>query len=248
MIEIEDLHATLAGQEVLRGISFRVDKGEFFALIGKSGSGKSVLLKHVAGLMAPLQGRILIDGEVLNGVGLRQLERIRSRFGFVFQSGALFDSMTVYENLAFPLREKLGMEETEIEKRIEESLEQVGLAGVAAKYPAELSGGMVKRTSLARALITNPEIIFFDEPTTGLDPIIAKSIVGLFSTFHKRLNLTGIIVTHQVDEILPIVQKVGMVHEGKIVLAEVDNGRIRSNNEIIRQFVAGKIDGPINYA
>ncbi len=247
MIEIDNLHKQLAGKDVLRGVSLRVEKGEFFALIGQSGCGKSVLLKHIAGLLQPDRGRILIDGEDLSAARGRDLERIRSRYGFVFQNGALFDSMTVYDNLAFPLREKTRLNEETIREKIAQGLDEVGLKEVESVYPSQLSGGMTKRTALARALVMEPEIIFFDEPTTGLDPIIAKTILELFNTCHEKLNLTGIIVSHQVPDIFQIVQKVGMLHEGKMITAEIRDGKIDTDNPIIQQFVEGRVDGPVQY-
>ncbi len=247
MIEIHNLHKQLAGQDVLRGISFTVKQGEFFALIGKSGSGKSVLLKHIAGLVEPDEGCVLIDGENLTNARRKDLERIRKRCGFVFQHGALFDSMTVYENLAFPLRENSRLSDKEISEKIAHSLEQVELTGVESKFPAQLSGGMIKRTALARALIMDPEIILFDEPTTGLDPIIARSMLRHFKLCHERFNLTGIIVSHKVPDIFRIVQKVGMLHQGEIILVDTENGEAVSNNPVFQQFVQGRVEGPVNY-
>ncbi len=247
MIRIENLEKKLAGSEVLRNVSLQVEKGEFVALIGGSGSGKSVLLKHIAGLMQPDAGHIWLDGVDLCSARKKTLEKIRRRYGFVFQGGALFDSMTIYENLAFPLEEKTRLSEVEIKEKIAKTLEQVELAGVESKYPAQLSGGMVKRTALARAIIMDPEIIFFDEPTTGLDPIIADSMLKLFDAFRKRLNLTGIIVSHRIPQIFSIVQKVAMLHKGMIITAPCENGSINTENEIIRQFVEGTIEGPVQY-
>lgn len=247
MIRVENLKKSLAGAVVLRDVSLRVEKGEFLALIGGSGSGKSVLLKHIVGLMQPDSGRIWIDGEDLGSLRGSRLEKMRRRYGFVFQSGALFDSMTVYENLAFPLREKTRLSETEIKEKIARELEQVELDGVESKYPAQLSGGMVKRTALARALIMDPEIIFFDEPTTGLDPIIADSMLKLFERCHQRLNLTGIIVSHLIPQIFSISQKVAMLHEGKIISAPCENGSIITENSILKQFVEGTTKGPVRY-
>ena len=247
MVRVENLQKSLAGAEVLRDVSLCVEKGEFLALIGGSGSGKSVLLKHIAGLMQPDSGRIWIDGEELGSLRGSRLEKMRRRYGFVFQNGALFDSMTVYDNLAFPLREKTSLSEAEIGKKIAQELEQVELEGVESKYPAQLSGGMVKRTALARALIMDPEIIFFDEPTTGLDPIIADSMLKLFERCHQRLNLTGIIVTHLIPQIFSICQKAAMLHEGKIISAPCENGSIITENQILKQFAEGSTEGPVHY-
>ena len=247
MIHIENLQKKLAGKEVLRNVSLRVEKGEYVALIGRSGCGKSVLLKHIAGLMEPDAGHIWLDGQDLCLARGKKLENIRKRFGFVFQSGALFDSMTVFDNLAFPLREKTSLNETEIREKIIQGLEQVQLEGVESKYPSQLSGGMVKRTALARALVMDPEIIFFDEPTTGLDPIIADSMLKLFDSCRKRLNLSGIIVSHRIPQIFSITQKVAMLHEGEIIAATCENGSIKTENQVLKQFVEGTIDGPVIY-
>ncbi len=247
MIRIENLQKKLAGRDVLRNVTLHVEKGQFVALIGRSGSGKSVLLKHIAGLMAPDAGRIMLDGQNLCAARGKKLETIRRRYGFVFQSGALFDSMTVYDNLAFPLREKTSLGEQEIRKKITQGLEQVELGGVESKYPSQLSGGMVKRTALARALVMDPEIIFFDEPTTGLDPIIADSMLRLFDACRKRLNLTGIIVSHRIPQIFSVSQKVAMLHDGEIIAALCENGSIKTDNQILRQFVEGTVEGPVVY-
>lgn len=247
MIQIENLWKRLGGSDVFRGVSFEVQKGEFLALIGMSGTGKSVLLKHIAGLMKPDRGRILVDGIDVTRASSRELELIRSRFGFVFQNGALFDSMTVFDNVAFPLREKTRMNESAIRDRVRHELEQVGLAGAEAKYPSQLSGGMVKRAALARALVRDPEIVFFDEPTTGLDPIIAKSILQLFDSFHKRLRLTGVLVSHDIPDIFGIVQKVAMLHEGELVALEDAKTIGTCSHPVVDQFIHGRIEGPIRY-
>jgi phospholipid/cholesterol/gamma-HCH transport system ATP-binding protein len=247
MIKIEDLHKSFGGVEVLRGISFEVEGGEILALIGNSGSGKSVLLKHVAGLIQPDQGSVVIDGENMCCLRGRKLESVRRRFGFLFQNGALFDSLTVFENVAFPLREKSELNETEIRKRVLEELHHVSLNGSEEKYPAQLSGGMVKRTALARALVTRPEIMLFDEPTTGLDPIITQAIHRLIESSHKRLGFVGIIVTHEVPKIFEIVQKVAMLHEGVILAAGTPAEILSLGDPIVQQFVYGNVDGPVQY-
>lgn len=245
MIQIEDVWKSFGGQEVLRGASLRVDPGEFVALIGLSGSGKSILLKHIVKLVNPDSGRVLVDGEDLSKLSGTALEQLRSRMGYVFQSGALFDSMTVFDNVAFPLREKTRLNETAIRKRVMAELESVGLSGAEEKYPAHLSGGMIKRVALARTLVRDPEIVLFDEPTTGLDPIVANSILALFDSVHRRLNLAGILVSHDIPEIFGIVQKVAMLHEGRIVAAQTPEEIRDSGHPIVRQFIHGEPDGPI---
>lgn len=211
------------------------------------GSGKSILLKHIVKLLEPDRGTISVAGQELSTVSGRELERLRSRIGYVFQSGALFDSMTVFENVAFPLREKTKMSESAIRQRVMRELGQVGLTGAEHKFPAHLSGGMLKRVALARTLVRDPEIVLFDEPTTGLDPIVSNSILQLFDSAHRRLNLTGILVSHDLPQIFGIVQKVAMLHEGRIVALETSSEIAKSKNPLVQQFVQGKPDGPIKY-
>jgi phospholipid/cholesterol/gamma-HCH transport system ATP-binding protein len=247
MIKVEDLHKSFNGLEVLKGVSFQVEKGEIIALIGRSGYGKSVLLKHVAGLLRPDKGRVVIDGEDISSMTGKKLEAVRRRLGFLFQSGALFDSFTVFENVAFPLREKTKLGEEEIRKQVLGLLDQVGLIGAEEKYPAELSGGMMKRAALARALVINPEIMLFDEPTTGLDPIIACAILNLIDSLHRRFGFTGILVTHEIPTVLQFVQKVAMLHEGQILTVESPEQILSSRDPIVQQFVTACENGPVRY-
>ncbi len=239
MIEVIDLHSTLGRQKVLDGVSLTVEKGEVLALIGKSGVGKSVLLKHVVALMKGERGRVLIGGEEISTAKGRKLERLRSRIGFLFQGGALFDSLTLFDNVAFPLREKTKMEEKEIRERVLYELEQVGLKDMEHKYPAELSGGMRKRAALARCMVTTPEIMLFDEPTTGLDPITAHSINELIKRTHDRACFTGIVVSHEIPDIFFLVDKVAMLHEGRIVAHGTPLDIMKSQHPIVRQFITG---------
>lgn len=247
MIRVEDLRKSFDGLEVLRGVSFQIEKGEILALIGRSGYGKSVLLKHIAGLMRPDRGRVLIDGEDICCLKGKELERLRSRFAFLFQNGALFDSLPVFENVAFPLREKTKLSDREIREKVLSELDQVGLAGAEHKYPGEISGGMIKRAALARALVREPEVMLFDEPTTGLDPIIAHAILNLIDSCHKRLNFTGIIVTHQIPTIFDIVQRVAMLHEGAILITGSPKEICSSKDPIVKQFINGDLEGPLDY-
>ncbi|MEI6562401.1 MAG: ATP-binding cassette domain-containing protein [Verrucomicrobiota bacterium] len=245
MIVIENLCKAFGGQEVLRGVSLEVKAGEFVALVGMSGSGKSLLLRNVVRLIRPDSGRVLVDGRDVARMPRAELEALRSRIGYVFQSGALFDSLTVFDNVAFPLREKTRLGTSAIRRKVMEELDQVGLADAVGKYPAQLSGGMLKRVALARTLVRDPEIILFDEPTTGLDPIVVNSILQLFDSVHKRLNLTGILVSHEIPEIFGIVQKIAMLHEGVIAAVETPESILCSQNPVIDQFVHGKAEGPI---
>ena len=236
MIEAIDIHKSFQGADVLQGINFHVEKGEIMALIGKSGHGKSVLLKHIVGILKPDQGKILIDGEDIGQSRGNVLDRMRRKFGFLFQGGALFDSINVFDNVAFPLREKTHMGGEDIRQRVMKELEQVGLPDAGNKFSAELSGGMKKRVALARCLCTDPEIMLFDEPTTGLDPITARSINNLIRETHERLKFTGIIITHDLTQILSVVQKVAVLNEGRIEII-IKPEEVRSSDDpFIRQF------------
>jgi phospholipid/cholesterol/gamma-HCH transport system ATP-binding protein len=245
MIEVRDLHKSFNGQEVLRGVSLRVERGEIMALIGMSGFGKSVLLKHIIGLMRPDRGEVIIDGQDIFQLRGQALEQLRTRFGFLFQGGALFDSLSVFENVAFPLREKAKMKEEQIREKVLQVLEQVGMAGTEDKYPAELSGGMKKRVALARALIMDPEIMLFDEPTTGLDPITTSLIHRLIRSSYERLRFTGIIVTHEIPKIFEIVHRVALLNKGRIVEVGTPAEIQGSRHPVVAQFISGAIEGPI---
>ena len=245
MIRIENLYKSFDGFEVLKGISCEVPTGEILALIGGSGSGKSVILKHVAGLLKPDRGRVLIDEIDIWSLRRGELEQLHSRFGFLFQSGALFSSLTVFDNVAFPLRETRKMSEEEIRKRVLTALDQVGLQGAEDKFPAQISGGMIKRTALARSLVGKPEIMLFDEPTTGLDPVIAHTILNLIQSIHKTYGFTGVIVSHELSRVFQIVQKVAMLHEGVILTMGSPAEITSSQDPVVRQFVTGALEGPI---
>ena len=234
MIKVEQLRKSFDGHVVLDGISFEIAKGEVVALIGGSGGGKSVLLKHLAGLMQPDSGRVIIDGVDLRKVRGSELRRLRDRLGFLFQGGALFDSMTVYENVAFPLREKTKMKEREIRSRVMRELELVGLKGAEDKYPSQISGGMVKRAALARSLVLDPEIMLFDEPTTGLDPVIGQSILELIDSCHQRISFTGVIVTHEIPRIFPFVDRVLMIYQGKLRVNGPPDEMMRSDDPVVK--------------
>ena len=244
MIEVENLHKSFNHQDVLKGVSLKVEKGEILAVIGGSGVGKSVLLKHISGLMQPHKGRILVDGLEVARLRGKNLEKYRERLGFLFQGGALFDSMTVNENVAFPLREKTRFEEKEIRDKVYTMLERVGMQEEGGKYPAELSGGMKKRAALARALITNPEIMLFDEPTTGLDPIIVNSVFKYIKMTHQKLGFTGIIVTHQIPRIFSVVQKVALLNEGVISASGTPEEIQTSDNPDVQYFLSGGGEEP----
>jgi len=239
MIRVDNLWKSFGRQEVLRGVSFEVQPGEFMALIGGSGCGKSLMLKLLVSLLKPDNGRIWVSGKEVAALSNGELESLRSRIGFVFQGGALFDSMNVYDNVAFPLREKTNLGEKDIRRKVTGQLELVGLLNAEHKFPAQLSGGMLKRVALARALVRDPEIVLFDEPTTGLDPVVSRAVLDLFSTVHQRLKLTGILVSHEIPRIFEIVQKVAMLHEGRIVAVESPGPFCASPDPAIQRFVNG---------
>lgn len=244
MINVKNLHCSLDGTEILRGATLEIEPGHFVALIGKSGDGKTVLLKHMAGLMKPERGRVLIDGQDLCSLSSRKLRRLRRRFGFVFQSGALFDSMSVYDNVAFPLREKNNdLTETQIRDKVMREIQQVGLEGSANKLPAQLSGGMIKRAALARGLVVEPDIMFFDEPVTGLDPVIGHAILELIEKCHERYRFTGIIVTHQLMDVFTIVHEVAMLRGGEIYFHGSPEQIQATEDTIIQNFIQGNVAG-----
>jgi phospholipid/cholesterol/gamma-HCH transport system ATP-binding protein len=248
MIELRDVRKSFGRQEVLRGVTLTIPRGQITAIIGRSGGGKSVLLKHLIGLIRPDSGQVLVGGVDLGPLRGKALDRVRERFGVLFQGGALFDSMTVFDNVAFPLREKTRLPEGEIAARVMQRLEAVGLADMGHKYPAELSGGMKKRAALARALIQDPEIILFDEPTTGLDPILLNSIHRLIMDAHKRFGFTAVVVSHDIPEIFDIAQTVAMLHDGIVTECGPPELLMGSSNPVVRQFITGSSEGPIRAA
>jgi phospholipid/cholesterol/gamma-HCH transport system ATP-binding protein len=245
VIRVEELHKSFDGQRVLKGITLDVATGEIMIVIGRSGEGKSVFLRHLLGLLHPDSGRILVDGTDIARLRGRKLDRIRERYGVVFQGGALFDSMTVFDNVAFPLREKSRLSAAEIADRVNEKLGQVGLTGMGHKYPDEISGGMKKRVAIARALVTEPEIVFFDEPTTGLDPVLVNAIHHLILDLHRKFRFTAVMVSHEIPEIFRIAHRVAMLHDGVIVETGSPETIQASQNPVVRQFIEGEIEGPI---
>lgn len=245
MIQIINLRKAFNGQEVLNGLSLKIGNKELVAIVGQSGAGKSVLLKHLIGIVKPDEGRILLEGVDITTARGRELDAIRNKFGVVFQEGALFDSLTVYENIAFPLREKTSFSRDEIRERVAHALEDVGLKEMGTKYPAEISGGMKRRVALARALITEPAIVLFDEPTTGLDPIISSSIHRLIIKTHRKYGFAGVIISHEIPEIFDVADKVAMLYNGTVIEFGTPEEFRNSANFYVRQFISGSIEGPI---
>jgi phospholipid/cholesterol/gamma-HCH transport system ATP-binding protein len=242
VIRVQGLHKRFGSQAVLRGLDLDIATGEIMVVIGRSGGGKSVLLKHLIGLLRPDSGTVAVDGVDITRLRGVELDRVRERYGVVFQGGALFDSMSVADNVAFPLREKSRLGHAEIRGRVEEKLEQVGLGGMGHKNPAEISGGMRKRVAIARALVTEPEIVFFDEPTTGLDPILVNTIHHLIVELHRKFRFTAVMVSHEIPEIFEIADRVAMLHEGVIVEVGAPDAVRASANPIVQQFIRGDVE------
>jgi len=238
MIEIKNLYKSFGSNQVLRGINLDIDTGETLVIIGRSGCGKSVLIKHIVGLLSPDDGYVKVEGEVVEEMDTQSLYSLRKRFGFLFQGAALFDSMTVEENIALSLIEsKKGFTEEEIESKVAEKLEMVGLPGTQKSKPAELSGGMKKRVGLARALITDPDYILYDEPTTGLDPIMADSIDLQIKELTEKLNVTSVVVTHDMYSVKNVANRVAMINEGKIYFTGSSEELLHSDDSVIQQFI-----------
>jgi phospholipid/cholesterol/gamma-HCH transport system ATP-binding protein len=246
MIKLVNVKKAFGRQVVLDGLNLEVPEGSITAIIGPSGEGKSVLLKHMIGLLKPDEGSVFVEGEDIARMKRHQLNRVREKFGMLFQNAALFDSMTVFENVAFPLEEKTRLSRNEIRDKVHEALEHVGLREVDQKYPDELSGGMKKRVALARALLLNPRIILFDEPTTGLDPIISKAINRLIRDMHSRFGFTGVIVTHEVPEIFSLCDNVAMLYKGKILIEGPPEDILGSRDPVVNQFIRGELEGPLH--
>ncbi|MBN1638742.1 MAG: ABC transporter ATP-binding protein [Ignavibacteriales bacterium] len=238
MIEIIDVYKGFGTNEVLNGVNLEITEGQSLAIIGRSGCGKSVLLKIIVGLLTSDRGTVKIEGKSIAEMAKEELYRVRQRFGFLFQGAALFDSMTVEENVALALVEnEANLTKTEIKNNVAEKLELVGLPGTQNLKPAELSGGMKKRVGLARALITNPDYILYDEPTTGLDPIMSDSIDELIKELNEKLNVTTIVVTHDMFSVQNIAEKIAMMHDGKIYFNGTPEELLNSKDEVIVNFI-----------
>ena len=242
MIETRNLKKSFGSQKVLDGISFKITEGESVVIIGGSGCGKSVLLKHIIGLMTPDEGDVLIDGQSIVNMNERELIRVRSKFGMLFQSAALFDSLTVAENIGFVLRRQGEMSDAEIAERVTETLEMVELPGTEKKKPAELSGGMRKRVGLARAIAYRPRIVVYDEPTTGLDPIVSDAIDQLIIRVSERLKVTSIVVTHDTRSMRRVGKRILYMRNGKVYVDGTPEEIFNSTDPIVSRFVNGIAD------
>jgi len=248
IIELSGVHKRFGDQEVLRGLDLAIESGAVSVIIGRSGGGKSVLLKHVIGLLRPDKGAVTVDGEDIQDMGPRQLGAVRRKFGLLFQEAALFDSMTVFENVAFPLNEHTRLSRAEIRDRVESKLASVGLSGMGYKMPAELSGGMRKRVGLARAIALDPKIVLFDEPTSGLDPVVGAAINELIIQTRDEFGATCLVISHDIQATMSIADTVHMLYEGTII-ASGTPGEIQAlDDPVVQQFIQGRAEGPIKIA
>ena len=237
MIEIKNLKKKFGDKEVLRGVNLRIENGITLVIIGRSGCGKSVMLKHIIGLLKPDEGTVTIEGNDITKMNEKEIFEIRKKFGFQFQGSALFDSMDVEENIGLALKENTRMTKKEIDEIVAEKLELVGLPGIQKMRPSDLSGGMKKRVSLARSLATNPEYILYDEPTTGLDPVMIDQIDDLIKDLSDKLKVTSVVVTHDIFSVYDVADRVAMMHEGKIYFEGTPKELTETNDELIRDFL-----------
>ena len=245
MIEIINLCKSFNGKKVLENLNLTVEKGETMVIIGRSGCGKSVLLKHIIGILKPDSGQVIIDGTDITKLEEKDLKEFRMKFGMLFQGAALFDSLTVYENVGFNLIEHTDRPRKEIKERVSECLQLVGLKGIEDLKPAELSGGMRKRVGLARAICMKPEIILYDEPTTGVDPIMGDAVNDLIKDLHDKLNLISIAVTHDMVSAYKIASRLAMLYNGKIISVGTPEEIKNTTNPVVKQFITGAAVGPI---
>lgn len=245
MIELKGINKSFNSHLVLSSLDLTVETGETKVIIGRSGCGKTVLLKHIVGLLSPDSGTIVIDGQNIEKLNEKRMNQLHMKIGMVFQGGALFDSLSVWENVGFVLVEYSTLKEAEIKKRVREALSLVNLFDVEDKMPSELSGGMKKRVALARALCVRPQIILYDEPTTGVDPITADAINVLIDELHDRLKVTSIVVTHDMRSAYKIADKIAMLYNGKIIAEGTPNDIRSSHDPFVHQFITGAAEGPI---
>ncbi|MDD8020290.1 MAG: ABC transporter ATP-binding protein [Acidobacteriota bacterium] len=244
-IKIDNLYKSFGEKEVLKGINLEVEAGEIIVIIGQSGSGKSVLLKHIIGIMKPDAGEIYVDGQQTDSLKEKELLKISRKFGMLFQGAALFDSLTVEENVAFGLRRHTNLSEEEIKRVVAASLERVGLRDIGDLLPYELSGGMKKRVGLARAIAYGPEIILYDEPTTGLDPIRADAINNLILQLKRDLKVTSMVITHDMNSTYKVADRIAMLYDGRIIEVGSPEEIKSSPNPVVQQFINGRATGPI---
>ncbi|MCK4429695.1 MAG: ABC transporter ATP-binding protein [Candidatus Aminicenantes bacterium] len=245
MIKIVNLYKSFGQNKVLQGVDLTIERGETLVIIGQSGSGKSVLVKHLIGIIKPDRGKIFVDGVEIVNLKEDELHKIRRKFGMLFQGAALFDSMTVAQNVSFGLERYTDYQPGKIQEVVEESLAKVGLKGVENLMPHELSGGMKKRVGLARAIAYWPEIILYDEPSTGIDPIRADAIINLIDRMKKELKVTSVIITHDMTSSYKVADRIAMLYGGKIIEIGTPEEIKRSENQVVQQFIHGQAEGPI---
>lgn len=245
MIEIVNLHKSFNNNHVLRGVNLKIEKGESMVVIGGSGSGKSVLLKHIIGILKPDEGKVFVEGTDITSLKDNELYEVRKKFGMLFQMAALFDSMSVWENVGFSLLRHKKMKEDDVKSQVIEKLKLVGLAGVENLMPSELSGGMKKRVGLARAITHEPEILLYDEPTTGVDPIMADAINDLIIEMKQRLSVTSVAITHDMHSAYKIADRIAMLYEGRIIETGTPEEIKNTKNSVVKQFITGSAMGPI---
>jgi phospholipid/cholesterol/gamma-HCH transport system ATP-binding protein len=245
VIEVIDLYKSFGANDVLKGVNLTIYKGDTMVILGRSGCGKSVLLRHMIGLMKPDRGRIMVDGVDITGLKNEELYEMRKKFGMLFQGAALFDSMSVWENVGLGLLEHTDLSTEEIRKRVCQKLELVGLSRLDDLKPAELSGGMKKRVGLARAIAMDPPVILYDEPTTGLDPIMADVINELIRSLQNSLDITSVAVTHDITSAYKIGDRLALLFDGKIVFEGTPDDIRSTKDEVVRQFIEGRAHGPI---
>ena len=248
MIKIVDLKKKFDEKVVLDGVNLTVEEGKITVIIGRSGEGKSVLVKHIIGLIKPDSGSVLLDGDEITTMGENEFNTVLRRFGMLFQGAALFDSLTVAANVGFPLREHTSMKEGDIMEIVSDKLSSVGLKGVEDMMPSDLSGGMKKRVGLARAIVMDPEIVLFDEPTTGLDPVMSDAIGELILDTQRQLKTTYCVITHDITLTYKIADNIAMLHEGRIIEQGSPEEMKANPNPVLRQFLEGRAEGPIKVA
>jgi phospholipid/cholesterol/gamma-HCH transport system ATP-binding protein len=245
MIQIVDLHKSFGGKKVLQGVNLTIDRSETVVIIGQSGSGKSILIKHLIGLIKPDKGEIYVDGEEITCLSEEEFRKVRRKFAMLFQGAALFDSLTVLENVMFGLKRYTYFSSEEMEEKSRQALQRVGLRGIENLMPYELSGGMKKRVGLARAIAYQPEIILYDEPSTGIDPIRADAINDLIIQMKKDLEVTSVVITHDMVSTYKVADRVAMLYQGKIIETGTPEEIKNSPNQIVQQFITGAAEGPI---
>ncbi|MFK4763583.1 ABC transporter ATP-binding protein [Desulfobaculum sp. SPO524] len=245
IITCENLQKSFGEQAVLRGLDLAVKPDAVSVIIGRSGGGKSVLLKHLIGLMRPDSGRVVVDGQDITAFSEKDLVPVRKKFGLLFQEAALFDSMTVEENVAFPLMEHTSLSRSDIRDIVHDKLAAVGLSGAGAKMPAELSGGMRKRVGLARAVALDPKIVLFDEPTSGLDPVMSAAINDLILRTQSEFGATCVVISHDIQATMAIADDIFMLYDGRIIASGTPQDIQNADDPVVQQFIQGRADGPI---